>query len=108
MAREMSISIPHQLGAEEAAQRLRAGLEKMRVDYGAHLSASDVEWSGSHADVRVGALGQIISGEIDVGEDAVQVKVLLPFLLAAMAGRVGDFLQRRGAETLQLEPPKKR
>jgi hypothetical protein len=31
MSREMTISIPHQLGAEEATRRLRVGLEKMRA-----------------------------------------------------------------------------
>lgn len=107
MAREVTISIPHQLGAEEAGRRLRAGLDKMRADYGAHLTSADVAWTGPHADLRVGAFGQSVTGEIDVRDDSVQVKVLLPFLLAAMADKVGGFLQKRGAETLRLDPPKK-
>lgn len=107
MARELKVSIPHQLGAEEAARRLRAGLERMRAEYGAHLSAAEVAWTGDHADLRVGALGQIVTGEVDVRADAVDVKVVLPMLLGVMADRIGGFLQRAGAESLRLDPPKK-
>ena len=107
MARELKVSIPHELGEEEARRRLRAGLESMRADYGAHLSAADVTWTGQHADLRVGALGQVVTGEIDVGARSVEVKVLLPLLLAGLAERLGAVLTRAGAETLRLEPPKK-
>lgn len=107
MPRELKVSIPHELGAEEAARRLRAGLDKLRADYGAHLSAADVAWTGNHADLRVGALGQMVDGQIDVGQDAVEVKVMLPLLLAAMAERIGGFLKKAGSDSLRLEPPKK-
>lgn len=107
MARELKVSIPHQLGAEEATLRLRAGLEKMRVDYGAHLSSADVAWNGAHADLRVGALGQTVTGEVDVNAETVEVKVMLPLLLGAMADKIGGFLQRKGADSLRLEGPKK-
>ncbi len=107
MARELKVSIPHQLGAEEAARRLRAGLDKMRADYGAHLSSADVAWTGHHADLRVGALGQTVTGEVDVGADAVEVKVMLPMLLGVMADKIGGFLQRKGSDSLRIEPPKK-
>lgn len=107
MAREMTISIPHQLGAEEATRRLREGLEKMRTDFGPKLSAAEIAWREKHADLRVGALGQIIDGELDVTDDAVNVKVRLPWVLAAMSEKVAGFLKSRGAEALRLEPPRK-
>lgn len=107
MAREMNISIPHQLGAEEATRRLRAGLERMRVDYGSRLAAADIVWNAQHADLRVGALGQMIDGTLDVTDDQVNVNVRLPWVLAAMSDKVAAFLKRTGSDTLRLEPPKK-
>lgn len=107
MSREMTISIPHQLGAEEATRRLRVGLEKMRADFGSKLSAADIAWSERHADLRVGALGQTIDGEVDVTDDSVNVRVRLPWVLAAMSDKVAAFLKTRGADALRLEPPKK-
>ncbi|MDB5593620.1 MAG: polyhydroxyalkanoic acid synthase [Hyphomicrobiales bacterium] len=106
MAREMNISIPHQLGAEEATRRLREGLERMRVDYGSRLAAADIAWTASHADLRVGALGQLIDGTLDVTDDQVNVAVRLPWVLAAMSDKVAAFLKRTGSDTLRLEPPK--
>ncbi|MDB5507822.1 MAG: polyhydroxyalkanoic acid synthase [Hyphomicrobiales bacterium] len=107
MSREMTISIPHQLGAEEATRRLRVGLEKMRADFGSKLSAADISWSERHANLRVGALGQTIDGEVDVTDDSVNVRVRLPWVLAAMSDKVAAFLKTRGADALRLEPPKK-
>jgi hypothetical protein len=107
MPREMTVSIPHHLGAEEATRRLREGLERMRVDLAPRLSAAEVAWKDRHADLRVGALGQTISGELDVTDDQVNIKVTLPWVLAAMSDKVAAYLQRTGAETLRLDPPKK-
>jgi hypothetical protein len=42
-----------------------------------------------------------------VRADAVDVKVVLPLLLGAMADKIGKFLQRAGSDSLRLEPPKK-
>lgn len=106
MSREMTISIPHQLGAEEATRRLRLGLDKMRADFGSKLSAAEVAWTDRHADLRVGALGQTIDGEVDVTDDNVHVKVRLPWVLAAMSDKVAAFLKSRGQDALRLGPPR--
>ncbi|MDB5650738.1 MAG: hypothetical protein JWL62_2258 [Hyphomicrobiales bacterium] len=107
MVREMTISIPHQLGAQEATRRLREGLEQMRIDYGTKLAAADIAWKEQHADLRVGALGQMIDGTLDVTDDQVNVSVLLPWVLAAMSDKVARFLKRAGNDSLRLEPPKR-
>ena len=107
MARELAVRIPHDLGAEEAARRLRSGLEKICSDYGAHLSRADIVWRDHCADVQIGALGQSVGGEIAVQSDHVEVKIYLPVLLSGLAERIGLFIRARGEESLRIEGSKK-
>ncbi len=107
MARELAVRIPHDLGTQEAARRLRAGLDQIRADYGGHLSRADIVWRDDCADVQIAALGQCISGEIAVQSDHVEVKVYLPVLLSGLAERIGLLIRARGEESLRIGAAKK-
>ncbi len=66
MARPLVVSIPHQLGKEEAARRLKSGFGRARSTFGEKLAVIDETWSGDHLDFRAGVLGQTTTGTIDV------------------------------------------
>jgi hypothetical protein len=107
MARELAVRIPHDLGTEEAARRLRAGLDRICADYGGHLSRADIVWRDYCADIQIAALGQSVGGEIAVQSDHVEVTVYLPVLLSGLAERIGLFIRARGEESLRIEESKK-
>ncbi len=103
MSRPLVVSIPHQLGKEEAARRLKSGFGRARTTFGEKLAVIDENWSGDHLDFRAGVLGQAVKGGIDVADDHVRVEVQLPWLLGLLAEQVKPFIERQGR--LMLEKP---
>ena len=104
MSKPFIVSIPHQLGKDEAVRRLKSGLGGVRTNYG-HLFSIDQEvWTGDTLQFRVSAIGQAVSGTIDVTEDHVTLQVYLPWLLAKIAEAVQPLIRKEG--TLLLENKK--
>jgi hypothetical protein len=103
MAKPLVVSIPHQLGREEAVRRLKSGFGRARATFGAKLAVIDENWSGDHLDFRAGILGQTTTGTIDVADDHVRVEVQLPWLLGLLAEQAKPFIERQGH--LMLEKP---
>lgn len=104
MSREMRVVLPHDLGAQEATRRISTGLDNLRQTYASKLSAADVTWNANHADLRVGAMGQMVDGSLDIGEKEVVIVLRLPWMLAALADRIAAFVQKSGSDTLKLPP----
>jgi Putative polyhydroxyalkanoic acid system protein (PHA_gran_rgn) len=84
MSAPLIVSIPHQLGRQEAARRLKAGLTRA-VSSVPVLKVDEERWDGDRMIFRVRALGQAASGHLDVAEDHVRLEVNLPWLLQRFA-----------------------
>lgn len=96
MSKPLVVSVPHQLGREEAIRRLKEGLRWSREKYGAVVSIQQEEWSGNQLDFRVAALGQSASGLVNVSDTDVTLSVQLPWLLAKFAEKAQTMLQKQG------------
>jgi hypothetical protein len=79
MSKPLIVSIPHRLGKEQAVNRIKSGL-------------LDVQ---SNLRFRVSALGQAVSGSINVADDHVSLEVYLPWLLVAKVAAVIQPLVRK-------------
>jgi hypothetical protein len=101
MSKPLLLTIPHRLGKDEAARRLKTGLGSVRTSFGHVLSVQEETWTGDHLQFRVGALGQVASGTIEVTETEVHLAVMLPWLLAQLAEKLQPVLRREG--TLMLD-----
>jgi hypothetical protein len=101
MSKPVVVSIPHQLGQDEAQRRLQGGMGRLRAQFGDKLGTIEDTWSGSHADFRVSVLGQAVTGGLDVLDDQVRVEVHLPWMLAMVAEKAKGLIQKQG--TLMLE-----
>ncbi len=101
MTKPLVVSIPHQLGREEAVRRLKAGLGRVETQFGALLAVQEETWQAERLAFRVTALGQPVSGTIDVGEDRVVLELQLPWLLAKLAGAVQPLIRREGSLMLE-------
>jgi hypothetical protein len=101
MSEPLVVSIPNRLGKDEAIRRLKTGLAEVGTKFGHLFSVREQTWSGDHLNFQVNALGQSVSGSIDVGEDYVRLEVLLPWLLAWLAGTIQPLTRKEG--TLLLE-----
>ena len=64
----------------------------MRAAYVDKFAQSDVNWTGNRADLRIAALGQSMTAQIDVMPDSVRIEAQLPWLLAALGEKAKGFL----------------
>jgi hypothetical protein len=101
MTKPLIVSIPHDLGKEEAMRRLQHGVGQMKSQFGDKIASIDSNWAGDRMEFKVGAMGQNVAGHLDVTEDAVKVEVQLPWILAMIAEKAKGFIQKQG--TLMLE-----
>jgi hypothetical protein len=101
MSEPLVVSIPHHLGKDEALRRLKSGLGSVRSNYGHLLAVEEESWTGDHLQFCVRALGQAVSGGIDVTEDHVNLVVVLPWLLARIAKTLQPLIRKEG--NLMLE-----
>ena len=95
MAEPLVVSIPHSLGREEAARRLKSGLARAASSVPV-LKVDEERWDGDRMTFRVRAMGQAASGHVDVGESSVRVEVMLPWLLQRFAQAAQSAIKSRG------------
>ena len=101
MAKPLVVVIPHQLGKAEARRRLEAGITQLKQTFGGQYTSVEESWTGDTLQFRVTAVGQAISGTLEVSEDSARVELQLPWMLALIAQKAQRFLQREG--TLLLD-----
>ena len=89
MAKPLVVTISHALGREGAKARLQGTIGQIRGQLAPFASKIEEEWDGDRLNFRLGAMGQSITGGIDVLDDMVRIEVLLPALLGFLAGRLG-------------------
>jgi Putative polyhydroxyalkanoic acid system protein (PHA_gran_rgn) len=101
MSGPLIISIPHRLGKDEAARRLKTGFAEVGTRFGHLFSVTEQTWTGDQCQFRVSALARSISGSIDVAEDYVRLAIVLPWLLAWLADVIQPLIRREGALLLE-------
>jgi Putative polyhydroxyalkanoic acid system protein (PHA_gran_rgn) len=101
MPEPVVITIPHRLGREEAARRLRKGFAELPTNVTPLFRINEQRWSGDRFDFSASAFAQRITGSIDVADDSVRVEVMLPTLLARLASRIPGVLQREARLMLE-------
>jgi hypothetical protein len=101
MSKPIVVSIPHRLGKEEAARRLKAGLERTRTAFGSQLAVLQEDWSGEHLNLRMAIFGHATDGTIDVAEDHIRIEVQLPWFIGMLADKAKALIQRQGQLMLE-------
>jgi hypothetical protein len=106
MSQPVQVDLPHKLGKEEARRRIAANIHKLetQIPGGAKVQSS---WSGDRLNLEVQAMGQAVTGDLDVEESRVRCKLVLPGMLAMLARPIEAMLTSKGSELL-LEDKKKR
>ena len=100
MTQPIEVDLPHKLGREEARRRIANNIHKLQehIPGGAKVEAG---WTGDRLNLGVEALGDSIQAVIDVEENNVHLKVLLPGLLGMFAGSIQAALQKKGGALLE-------
>jgi hypothetical protein len=95
MSAPLVVSIPHQLGREEATRRLKGSLTRAAAGLPV-LQVDEERWEGDRMLFRVRALGQLASGQVDVSDDHVRLEVMLPWLLQRFASAAQAAIRSQG------------
>jgi hypothetical protein len=104
MSKAITVNIPHELGRVEARRRIEEGFERFSGQMGGATGALTKSWDGDRLSFSLSAMGQAISGVIEVAESVVKLEVLLPNLLAMIAGKLKGRLQTEGQLLLEKKP----
>lgn len=101
MSKPVVVDIPHRLGKEEAARRLKTGLDRVVQAVGDKAATVEQKWEGDHLDFSVRIFGQATSGKLDVAEEHVHLEVQLPWGLGLLAEKAKGMIQERGKLLLE-------
>ena len=101
MRKTIDVSIPHQLGRDEARTRLKSGAERLRAQFGGQVAQVQETWQDYHADFKFTAMGQSITGRMDVENDAIKLAVDVPWVLAMIADKIKGRVEQEGRKLLE-------
>ena len=101
MSKAVTVTIPHELGRAEARKRIEEGFSRFAQHMGAASAVLSKSWAGDRLNFRLAALGQEISGFVDVEETAIRLELLLPNLIAMLAEKVKGRLKKEGQLLLE-------
>lgn len=100
MGKTITVSVPHKLTREEAKRKVMAGVASHKERFAKMAQVEDA-WTGDHMDFKATAMGQSLTGRLDVTDDAVVVNLDLPWMLAMMAGRIKGEIEGEGRKLLE-------
>jgi hypothetical protein len=101
MTRPISITIPHELGVAEAKKRLESGFAKLEREISGGLAQVEKHWEGDRMVFHAKALGQAVSGRLDVLEKSIAMEIDLPHFLAVIADTIKGRVKKQGMLLLE-------
>lgn len=101
MTQPIVIDLPHSLGAAEARNRMQKGVGKLKDHIPGGSAQVESRWEGDRMYLRVQAMGQEVSGHIDVLAEKVRLELVLPAFLALFASKIEGLLRSKGYDLLE-------
>ena len=100
MTQPIDVDLPHNLGKDEARRRIANNIHKLQehIPGGAQVQSG---WTGDQLNLDVAAMGQSVAATIDVHDQSVHLKVLLPGMRGMFAGVIQAGLQKKGSVLLE-------
>ena len=101
----MEVAIPHNLGREEVRRRFTENSHKIAEHIPGGMAQVETNWpSEDRMTMSINALGQMLTGHIDIEDHQVMFHMTLPAALGFLRPIVEGAVREQG-QTL-LEPPK--
>jgi len=97
MSKPIIVDIPHQLGAAEARRRIEQGFATFAAQVGGSAVANVRHvWNDGQMTFSFVALGQSITGAVDVQDTLARLEVTLPGILGLMAEAIRGRVETQG------------
>jgi hypothetical protein len=100
MPKPITITLPHKLTQADVRGRIESALAEARVHYPGYAGTLRETWSGNRMDFMLTAMGQAVTGRIDVLPDLVQIQIDLPVFLAMIADAIRSRIENEGRRLL--------
>lgn len=84
----LTLNVPHSLGQQQAAERLRGFIGQVSRKYQDQIKDVNEEWTGDTLRFGFKTFGVRIDGTLEVREDTVDVQADLPFAAMMFKGRI--------------------
>lgn len=96
----MRIAVPHSLGKDEARRRVRERSGEI-ANFVPGFASVSTAWAGEDTmNLTVGAMGQEMTGTIEVGENDVAFTVELPAALSFVEPMIRSQIEAKGRKLL--------
>lgn len=93
-------AVPHGLSKDEASQRMKGLLEKVRSRYGDQVSDLEETWEGDTLKYSFKTYGFKIKGEVEVTDKNVELKGDLPIAAMPFKGRIEQSISEEVGKAL--------
>ena len=100
MGKQITVSVPHRLTAQEAKARIQSGIADAKRQFASQAKIED-NWTGDRMDFSVSVMGQALTGNLDVQGDRVNVALDRPWILAALSGQITAQIEQQGRKLLE-------
>lgn len=100
MARNVTISIPHALEQPEAKRRIDAAIQHLTGKFAKHVSSLEADWVDNKLTGQLRALGQTVTGHVDVDADEVRIDLTLPLIMSLLSPKIESFALKTGQRIL--------
>ncbi len=101
MSHPITIDLPHSLGAEEAKRRMQNAGGRLADHIPGGGADVQSRWDGDRMYLSVRALGQEVTGHIDVFDSKVRLELMLPGMLGLFGSKIEALLRKKGGELLE-------
>ncbi|TWT48493.1 polyhydroxyalkanoic acid system family protein [Botrimarina hoheduenensis] len=92
---KFEVSIPHNLGREQARDRLHGFSDMLRAKYSDQLSGLEQTWEGDTLSFGFTTFGFKIQGNLAVEDAAIRVSGDLPFAAAMFKGKITGAIEEQ-------------
>ena len=95
-----TVVVPHQLGSDEALERIKGILGKAKEQYGDRITDLQENWTSTGGTFSFKAMGFKISGTLAVTDSDVEIVGEYPFAAIPFKGTIETMLRERAERLL--------
>lgn len=101
MSKPVIVTISHELGKEQAKERIQNSLGQIRAQIAPYVTLVEDRWIGDRLAFDVIAMGQTVTGGIEVFDAFVRIEIELPGLLGFLGSLVTAPIREAGTKLLE-------
>ena len=94
MAEKITVNVPHKLTVEDARNRIEQGFDTVQEQIAGKSVDVTQTWNGNAMSFTAGAMGQKLTGKLQVQDKNVLIEVDLPWFLAKLSTVVQEKLKK--------------